>query len=214
MVDKKTLWVFGDSFSSPFYHKKNKSWSTKYSEYLGYYPSCFAELLARDLDMELQNESEPGIGNESILDRIILKLDKIKQDDLVVIGWSSPTRWRYVDGKTWVDVVSPEDESHYLESKTLEEISTNRLNPLYESELCNRVELINRVLTQPNNKFVYHWTWYPIQPYNLIHRIRGERIKDETKNELIDNHFSANSHKVLSKKIQKEYDMWRVINEK
>lgn len=213
MVDKKTLWVFGDSFSAPFYHKKNKSWSEDYSKYLGYYPSCFGELLAKQLNMDLKNEAEPGIGNESIIDRIILSLNNIKDGDIVVIGWSAPTRWRYVEKGEWKDVVSPDDESDTLTESTIGDISINRLEPLYESELCNRVELVNKVLGGPNKRFIYHWTWYAIEPYNLINRIRGERIKDETKGELGDNHFSAKSHKRITKKIINEFEIWKSINE-
>lgn len=213
MVDKQNLWIFGDSFSAPFYHKKNKPWSEAYSKYLGYYPSCFGELLAKELNMNLKNEAEPGIGNESIIDRIILNLNNIKEDDIVIIGWSSPTRWRYVENNEWCDVVSPEDESNALEESTIKEISINRMDLLYESELCNRAELIDRVLGSPNKRFVYHWIWYAIKQYNLIHRIRGERIKDETKGELDDNHFSAKSHKIMVKKIINEFEIWKAIND-
>lgn len=212
MVDKPNLWVFGDSFSAPFSHFKNRIWSHKYISYLGYHPSCYGELLAKEMNLTLKNQSEPGIGNDSILDRICINLHNIQKNDIIVIGWSSPTRWRIVKDEDWLDITSSVSDDTNLSNTTIEEIGINRLEKLYESELFNRAELVNKALGSPNT-FTYHWTWYPIQPYNLIHRIRGERIKDATNGELIDNHFSAKSHKVLSKKIIKEYELWKTINE-
>lgn len=207
MEDKKTLWIFGDSFSAPLSHKLNRYWSSEYIRYLGYHPSIFPELISRDLDLYLKNVAEPGIGNESILDMISLNLKKIKKDDLVIIGWSAPTRWRFVEEDSWKVVGAFQTESDVLNNVTIEQISQNRLHSLYEEELFHRAELVNKALGYPNS-YVYHWTWYPIQSYSLIHRIRGERIKDETKGELEDNHFSKNTHKILSKKIIEDYSDW------
>lgn len=215
-VENKTLWVFGDSFSADFSHIKNRIWSQEYIKFLGYHPSCYGELLARDLGMYFRNLAEPGISNYSIIDLISLNIDNIKKNDIVVIGWTSPTRWRYVNNGTWKDVSQSleNDEYDIFDKEIIEKISANRLDKLYESELFNWVELIHRLLGGIENRFIYHWTWYPLEQYPLINRIRGERIKDETNGHLVDNHFSANSHRILSKKIQKEYNTWNVINEK
>jgi hypothetical protein len=210
--NKKTLWVFGDSFSASLAHKLNRSWSTDYIRYLGYHPSIFPELISRDLDLYLKNVSEPGIGNESILDLISLNLKNIKQGDLVIIGWSSPTRWRFVEDDNWKVVGAFETQTDILDTKTMNEVSQNRLHGLYEEELFHRAEIVNKALGYPNS-YIYQWTWYPIQPYKLIHRIRGERIKDETKGELEDNHFSKNSHKIMSRRIIEDYERWMSINE-
>ena len=211
MENKKTLWVFGDSFSAPLSHKLNRYWSSEYIRYLGYHPSIFSELISRDLDLYLKNVSEPGIGNESIIDMISLNLKNIKKDDLIIIGWSAPTRWRFVEDDNWKVVGAFETETNILDKNTIDEISQNRLHTLYEEELFHRTEIVNRALGYPNT-YVYHWTWYPIQPYTLIHRIRGERIKDETKGELEDNHFSRNSHKIMARKIIEDYERWLTIN--
>ena len=208
---KNTLWIFGDSFSAPLSHKLNRYWSSEYIRYLGYHPSIFPELIARDLNLYLKNMAEPGIGNESIIDTISLNLTNIKKDDLVIIGWSAPTRWRFADGDDWKVVGAFETETDVLSKNTINEISANRVHSLYEEELFHRAEILKRALDWPN-RFVYQWTWYPIQPYTLIHRIRGERIKDETQNQLKDNHSTKTTHKIMSKKIVEEFEKWRDIN--
>lgn len=72
-----TLWIFGDSLSYPTNINLKQSW-----------PS----LLASKLNCDLQNFAVPGADNFYIYHCYKSALNKIKSTDIVIIGWSHPSR--------------------------------------------------------------------------------------------------------------------------
>lgn len=80
MIDK--IWVFGHSFCLPFNLKDDlNSWVDK---------------LANKLGRSFENFSEPGADNLFIYHAYRTTLPKISSGDIVIIGWSHPSRKSFV----------------------------------------------------------------------------------------------------------------------
>jgi len=206
-----TLWVFGDSFSSKFNHELNLPWSSEYIKYLGFIPPIYVDEISNSLKCNVKNISYPGISNYDIIDLISINYEQIKDDDIVIIGWTSPTRWRYVDNSNNWKVVgsfNKDNGNNTLLESTIDEISFNRTNNLYKDEVVHRSKIVKYSLSWPN-RFVFQWSWYNYE-YQNINYIRGERITDETRGRIGDNHFSRNTHIKFANKILKEYETFKI----
>jgi len=78
----RKLWVFGHSFCLPF--------NLEHKEH------CWVDLLARSLNIPYSNLSEPGSDNLFIYHTYRQALPDINYNDLVIIGWSHPSRKSFV----------------------------------------------------------------------------------------------------------------------
>lgn len=196
------LWTFGDSFTegyNPFYE-----WSEKYIEWKGYKPKVYGEIIAEELGYELVNRGLGGSSNQTILERICDSIDKIKSDDLVIVGWSSPIRIRLVDKwGNWQHIhpatidkiikigeVSPESISEILE---------NRYHLKYCQEVDSWVKLINKSL---NENQIIHWK-YHIEKINVHTITEKENIYKETDGLINDGHYSENGQKEVANELIK-----------
>jgi len=207
----RKLWTFGDSFTEAFL--KRGWWRDSYLEWKGYIPKCYGEIISDKLRLQHINLAIGGTDNYTILDTIINVLNSISPDDIIIIGWSSTLRFRLVNKTNTFNTILPAHITHavnlnkelsYLElsNSTLEELTVNRDNLIYINELNNYIKLLNFAF--PNNKII-HWTPFLRQekdgllttPNNLILK-KLEMIKEETKGEINDLHYSENGHNVLA----------------
>jgi hypothetical protein len=78
------LWVFGHSACTNYNSPNSESW-----------PS----ILAKKIGYSLINQSYPASDNLVIFTNIIESNHKIKADDLVIVGWSHPSRKTFVLNK-------------------------------------------------------------------------------------------------------------------
>jgi len=92
-----TLWIFGDSYSEPFSKTHNLFWKTEYIKWKGYCPKYFADFIVNDMEYDIKNYAIGGADNYTILDSIIPFLDRIKSDDVIIIGWSDVIRFRVIN---------------------------------------------------------------------------------------------------------------------
>ena len=86
MGNSKTLWVFGDSFSTPW-----EKTSGTHKEYVDKYnPKYhFADILHKELGCtDLNNLAIAGWDNYSIMESIGKEVSKIQPQDYVIICWS------------------------------------------------------------------------------------------------------------------------------
>ena len=92
----KKLWVIGDSFT------KLTGIEDEYIEnYSKKYPTFNIEsdgrdwptLLSNKLGYELNLTSFPGGSNSMIIKHILLTLQHISKDDILIVGWTRPTRF-------------------------------------------------------------------------------------------------------------------------
>lgn len=193
---KPTLWTFGDSFTEGYNTKYQ--WAKLYIDWKGYTPKVYPEIISEKLGLKLNNLGIGGSDNYSIFQSFCDISHKIKRDDFVIFGWSSPLRFRLVNRWNGWKTVFPNHTSNHIgidgiSINTLNEILINRDNLKYVEEVNSWISLINNFLV--NIKHV-HWSLD-----NGIHSYRItnlETIEIETNRKIPDRHFSENGQFELS----------------
>ena len=190
------LYIFGDSFSAGFSFESN--WTNNYVNWKGYTPQGFGEIISQKLNLELINLSENASDNYSILQKFCDNEKNIKKNDLVIIGWSSPLRFRLVS-KDWITILpnydkfsTKEIDKTKISESTLIEILLNRDDIRYCNEVNSWIKLLNNL-----DKNIIHWTPFD-QRLDCMFLNKFETIVTETNGKLNDWHFSENGHKQLS----------------
>lgn len=219
----KSLWVFGDSFSATNKRKDLEGWRIIYKNWKGYTPNVWGDFLSLKIDHKLQNCAISGIDNYTMFESIVDAIDNIKQDDIVIIGWSSPLRFRLIDKNNCFTTIRPNnsnlDNSFFSEStltntnqfnnismETINEIIVNRDSVLFQFEVNRFIKIINLYLKQKCRTI--HWSPFQYINNNMdIIRIEClkdlERISNETDGYIDDEHYSENGHKILSEHFYK-----------
>lgn len=206
------LWIFGDSFSASNYGNNLERWRIEYARWKGHTTKVWPEFLNETLKLKIHNLSISATDNYTIFDTIIDNIDKIEEDDVVIIGWSSTLRFRIVDKSNTFNSIRPSSNSKKstlnslyeyknISLNTINEILVNRDNSLYEYELNRYIRLINLYLKDVK---ILHWCPFQNQhPFLNVTRVDNigeiETIAQETVGEINDYHYSENGHKELSK---------------
>lgn len=200
-----TLWTFGDSLTAPF--DKKYKWSSDYINWKGYTPKVYSDIISEKLGYSLKNLGVGGYDNYSIFQTFCDVSHKIKENDLVIIGWSCPIRFRLVDSNNnWMTIL-PDFLNRHLQFKniteeTLSQIIVNRDNYRFVDEVNSWIFLIKNLITNTN---IIHWTGFD-KRLNSIYISNIERIKDETNNLINDAHFSEKGQLQLSQTIIDYYN--------
>lgn len=103
----RTLWIFGDSFSESWegvLQRRHSHRQYQYCQWLGRKPHHFSETIQEIVNnqknpnkiTEIRNYGLGGYDNYSILATIGHHIPEIKENDMVMIGWSAITRWRFM----------------------------------------------------------------------------------------------------------------------
>lgn len=190
-----TLWVFGDSFSTPFDSPNLDLWAKEYINWKGYTPKIYSQIIATEIGFNLQTYSLGGIDNYTILEWVCENVDKIKENDILIIGWSSSLRFRIIDDNNNTLSIIPNfsNKNLNISQNTIEQILYNRsihhLN--YEYELYQWTRLINKAVKCK----VLHWKWDSLTQYNTI--------KTESNSTLNDGHYSESGHIELAQHLLK-----------
>jgi predicted transport protein len=193
------LWVFGDSYSETFRRIQGGiylNWKKNYVDFKGYEPKVFSDIVAEELNLELVNTNLKGESsdNATIFSRIINNIDNIKKGDVISVGWTTVTRYRVVNfnSKSW-DIINPGHpiiDYPNLSEQTFQEIGINRTHKLYFNELCEWVEVVNKLFKE--NKII-QWTW------TMQHSMKHHTIIEETDGLLEDYHWSEKGHQDFAK---------------
>lgn len=163
----KTLWIFGDSFSTNFNYSNLHDNHKKYMEYIGVNEiKTWSILLADKLGCELKNLARGGESNYQIFQDICDNCHHIKEGDIVIVGWGLITKFRISYKNKFVNIHPQGGIKDYgsLSKETIQEILDNRLkNFRYDNkrdryaEEVNMWEKVVSVLSK-NKKFdVYFW---------------------------------------------------------
>lgn len=193
------LWIFGPSYSTPLKEQIDYSdWAQRYCEWKGYIPLIYSQILASEFSLELSSFASGGLDNYTILERICENIEFIKENDVLIVGWSLPNRFRMVDdsGKD-ISIIGnfyQKQQRHFkfVSSTTLEEVLVNRdqHSRVFEYEMYQWTKLINKAT---NCKIIYlKWDSYP----------NYQTISEETNKEIDDKHFSENGHIQLANDIK------------
>ena len=192
------IWCFGDSFTDKYILSNNK----EYTNWKGYTPKTYHEVLSDTLNLNTNIIAEGGIDNYTIFSNVCKNINSM-DDSIIIIGWTDIHRFRLYDStfKTFKPV-SP----HFghrrqkgfpyingISDSTIEEIFINRDNPEWKDEINDWVLLINKAL--PNSTII-HWTWST--------NIKRETITEETNGVIKDFHYSESGHLDLANCILNE----------
>jgi hypothetical protein len=210
----KKLWVFGDSFSEP-YNKVVGGNIQEYIKWKNYDTKIYSEFISNDLNIDLKYYASGGVSNRTILSKFISVLNEIKDDDIIIIGWTSINRSRVIDYHGELRDISmsfsPMDSSwikHFpdITIECLQSLQINRnSSPAFYNELIEYMDWIK--FTFKNNLILF-WTWDCMNdPLNKTLNYKEklaffgnhlQTIKDETNGVINDDHFSEKGHRELA----------------
>lgn len=175
-TEKKTLYVYGDSFTDG--HRKDSAftWFVKWYEYGGnYLPPNWFELLSDKLDCNYKNYGYIGNSNSQIFESFCKSCHEIKKGDIVIIEWTYNTRFRWaIDGGNpnqghWLTVSILTKNNNYdpthITNTTMDEIIVNRSHRLYVDELVNYENLIEQYALSKGFQ-IYFWALDTQNIYN------------------------------------------------
>ena len=192
-----TVWTFGDSLTAEF--DEEHKWSGDYIKWKGYKPKVYANLISEKLNLNLINLGVGGSDNYSIFQSFCDVSDKIKNDDVVIFGWSSPIRFRLAKNeKKWVSFLPNYTKNRtYIDGisiDTVNEMLINRGSVKFVEEVNSWIRLINHTLKDVSYT---HWTTFDGRiNANMIRGIND--IRTETNGSIDDGHFSEKGHIELS----------------
>jgi hypothetical protein len=197
----KKLWIFGDSFSTPFEKQLYASWSLPYVQWKGYLPKTFGDIIGDELGLEVQHLAEGALGNDTIFETIYTNVPLINKGDIVIIGWSSMQRFRLGNDNNKFVTVIPSLKKYptlsFISKSTIEEVLVNRTLPIYYDEICKRIIFLNWLF---KDMILIQWTPF----WDMRIKIWGDSefstITNETDGLIVDAHYSELGHKQLANK--------------
>ena len=210
---KPTIWVFGDSYSSPSippydetHHLYKNDFRVKYSKFKGYYPKHYPEIVADKLNCDLINLAVPSTSNDQIYHSYIENIDKIKPNDILIFGWTYVSRYNLANKKNELENININREGEitfedFLSSQSINEILYNRgSHTIFYKWVSNFIKSINKTF---QNNIVLHFDFFPhgnvdeyVNEYLNLLTPRGtkyETISEDTK-EGVDIHYSESGH--------------------
>ena len=207
------VWIFGDSFSTPFDDFSMGPWSKEYIEWKGYVPKTFGDNIADKLNTEVRHFGVGGSDNDTIFESIIKNAPEFKKDDIVIVGWSCIVRFRLVNSYNKFQYILP----NYNNSKMMKNVSetaineilVNRANPMYFEEFKIRFDFLNWLLR--DMKLIQWTAWSAnFQTNKYVINFAKEfkpNIHRETKGAVNDTHYSELGH------IELTDDFMKLIND-
>lgn len=216
------LFGFGCSYTEGWDLDINSNY-IKYKEWRGgNLPKIWLELLSEKLNLNLINYAKAASGNDLIFHTFIEHINEIKKGDTVIVGWSFMGRYRWVGNDNWYNEIwscnGPGDMSEKnIKKEVHEEICINRTHPLYVKDVENYMELMSKlsklvgfnlyfwscedniIYNKPLNEKLdkkYIMGQYEHHPLAIVLNKGGQRIIEETNNEIIDYHMGELGHQV------------------
>ena len=193
------LWTFGDSFSCSL--TLDHKWIKNYTDFKGYQPKIYSELISDELGIELRNYAKTGDSNYGIFEEFLKHVEDIKQDDVVIIQFSSVYRFRLVNKNDEFESIAGHWNDQYKNFNesplTIQEIGINRLSKKYLTEIDNWIKIVKLLL--PNNKILF---WSPFEEttgnVNMLPFYQLTNITEETNNMVNDHHYGEIGHKHMA----------------
>lgn len=174
----KTLFLFGDSFTEG--HKLDMTFPP-YKEWRKYrggeLPDCWGDLLSEKLNMKLANYAVGGMSNSEVFQTICRHSDEFKKDDIVIINWSYPNRFRWaswsdeVDGYKWVRLGSNPHDGTVISEKTRIDIALQKTLSLCIDEIYEHEKLIYEY-SKSKNFEVFFWS----ADIDIINNLPSEKL--------------------------------------
>tara|TARA_B100001109_G_C18819005_1_gene453525 strand:+ start:215 stop:805 length:591 start_codon:yes stop_codon:yes gene_type:complete len=159
MSKKKTLWVFGDSFTKGLGLYPDEH---QYPEYKGKENLIWSNLLANFLEANLESVAFNGISNDMIWDNIIDKWDDITTGDYVIIGLTKLPRWQiYSPGHKQVGLFNKtpiRDTQLLLNGEQVLQNIRDNMEDVYANVMTNFIFLTDRFHDKGCETFIWDTT--------------------------------------------------------
>lgn len=197
-----TVWTFGDSLTERY--NPIFTWSRDYINWKGYVPKVYGNFVSEMLNYDLQNLGKAGCDNYTIFESFYKAYPKIKDGDVVIIGWTSVGRFRFVNENGEWTTLNPYFDNYlsnlgYISKNTIDEIFVNRSHQKYIDEVNDWIKFINKLC---ENTQIVHWSTIKGEgELNTHHFFEMERIYTETNGIVNDSHFSEDGQKKLADEI-------------
>lgn len=212
MINKNTLWTFGDSYTFGFACREDCP-SGKASKYIHEYrkdgDDIWPKLLSNDLNFNLKNFGKNAYCNYDIIESIIENIEDINENDIVVIFKTLPHRIKHPKNNKWEFIPNDELLKSYKTNKGYENFTIEEIRAIIsywgiyvkEPAIKNRQNkifdyLISRIENDKKGIVLVEEVDFTTGKY--------ESIKEHTNGNIYDYHFSWNGH----------YDFYRNLKSK
>lgn len=222
---RNTLWTFGCSFTAEWNPVGDRVRSN-YDDYKdwrgGNLPPVWPTIVARNLNMNLENKGQGATGNDNIFKKFCDNSHLIESGDVVIIGWTHILRYLLSSpsGTHLMDILPSETYPEHP-SETTEYITINRSLPPWYGQIISYIKIIINYCKVIGAK-VFFWTSdinmyeYFKENYNdidvskfidwnyndLFQIIRTKfkeapyfTIEEETNGKVVDYHLGEDGHK-------------------
>lgn len=194
------IWIFGDSYSTPFDTATLGIFAQQYIQWKGYTPKTFGDILGERLGLEVYHLAKGGADNDTIFESVYQSAPLINKGDIVIIGWSFIGRFRLANkNKKFISIIPNfkiNESLGFISQNTIEEIIVNRSLPMWVTELYNRAGFLNWLFRDMK---IIQWTpFLDSTNSKLFSPLNIDRILIETNKEIEDGHYSERGHIQLS----------------
>jgi len=199
----KKIWYFGDSNTEDY--NPNYLWANKYIEWKGYVPKHWTVLFAERVCLPYSNLGLGGCDNYTIFKTLLDNIERIDDNDIVIIGWTSPIRGRIanIDKNEWFTIVPQSNPNlKCITNDAILQLVSLRDSPLYVQEVLEWQKLIKRALQ--TNTLVF-WSYFPefsnadiMNSKCWVGKTQMLSINDETNGMIKDGHFCEIGNEVIA----------------
>ncbi len=196
---KASLWVFGDSFSTP-YDRMEFLHCSEYVQWKGYTPLIYPQILSQKFNLPLHIHSMGGWDNYSIFQAFCNHSPQFSNGDIVIIGWSGFPRFRLWD-KRWIS---------YTPQNVVSDIEKGILLNRYEGELayCEEVDSWIRMIRSGFEGITFlPFSTNPNSSMKETIKIWGvETIGEESGGIIEDGHPSETGHRIIAGELSRRIE--------
>ncbi len=179
----KTLWIFGDSFSTGFdynnLHVNQKNYMTIMN--INNF-KIWPDVLGEKLNCEVKNFAKGGNSNYEIFQNFCDNCGLIKENDIVIIGWALIVKFRISENHKFLNLGRDINRDiGMVKKETLKEIIDNR-SKLFKDKRDRWAgevylwERAIRTLSKHKNFKAFFWT---AEEPRLIYNLNEEEKKDK-----------------------------------
>jgi hypothetical protein len=148
------LWIFGDSYSDVNYETvPYREW---YNSFMGYETEHFSKIISEKLNLNIINLAVGGSDNDSIFEKIIDNIDNFKEGDLILVNWSTITRFRLtsINNNSTTMSVNIYNSNIDIDRDCLIKICNNRDSEIFINQVLKWTKLLKHAI----NKRMVFWS--------------------------------------------------------
>jgi hypothetical protein len=177
----RTLHLFGDSYTEGHLLDKHYPNYQLWKEFRGgNLPLCWGDLLSNKLDMRMSNHAVAGMSNSEIFQTICRHSTEFEKNDIVIINWSYPQRFRWVyyykpqNLYQWKRLSANPEDGTYISESTRQDIAVNKTLSPYIEEVYEQEKLIKE-FSKSKGFRLFFWS----ADIDIINNLSSEKLNNE-----------------------------------